>query len=96
MAQGFWNGLPTQVRRCTGVVRQWDPENDPPQAWWRDLSGQRVEAVEVQLDGVNYGGGADYLYDGDGTGWYKVTEGHGSPRVGHKNIALTDIEYVDA
>lgn len=95
MAEGFWNGLPTTVRRCTGIVAEWDAETDPPQAWWRDLAGTRVKAVEVVLDGVNYGGGIDYLWNDDGSGWRKVTEGHGSPSYGHRNISITDIEYID-
>lgn len=117
MSEGFWNGLPTKVRKVTGVVPMHDPEKHPPQAWWAgipmseewaaqarafgvepysvNLQGQRIEAVEVQLDGVNYGGGVCYLDDRDGSGWYKVTEGHGSPRVGHRDVPLTDIEYVD-
>jgi len=107
--EGFWNGLPTQVRRVTGVVRQWT-EGDPEYAWWagrdypgempegfkaqpaEDLQGQRIEAVEVVLDGVNYGGGIAYLDNRDGSGWYKVTEGHGSPRLGHRDVPLIDIE----
>lgn len=88
---GWWNGLPTKIRHITGIVVDWDPDKDPPQAWWRDLSGVRVNAVEVVLDGVNQGGGVDILWDDDGSGWAKVTEGHGSPRWPHRNIRLTDI-----
>jgi hypothetical protein len=95
MAEGFWNGLPTQVRRVVGTVRPWE-EGDPPQAWWRSLAGKRVSAVEVVLDGVNYGGGLAYLYDDDGSGWRKVTEGHGSPRYGHRDVPLVDIEPAPA
>lgn len=70
---GYWNGLPTPVRKVTGLVRQHDPSTDPPAAWWagftapafpgttpwptEDLQGQRVPAVEVVLDCVNHGGG---------------------------------------
>ncbi len=89
--QGYWNGLPTQVRRVVGTIREW-AEGDPPQAWWKPIIGQRVSAVEVVLDGVNYGGGTIFLYDDDGSGWRKVTEGHGSPRYGHREVPLTDVE----
>lgn len=87
MTETLWNGLPTPARKVTGVVRPW-AEGDPPAAWWRHLVGQRVDAVEVVLDGVNYGGGVNYLFDGDGSGWAKVTEHKGSPWVGHRDIAL--------
>jgi hypothetical protein len=72
MSDGFWNGLPTQVRKVTGVV---PPHGDghPPHAWWRDIQGERIEAVEVVLDGVNYGGGICYLDDRDGSGWSRET-----------------------
>lgn len=113
-SQGYWNGLPTQVRRVVGTVRQHDPEHDPVFAWWagktypldpaaaeqygitqraaEDLQGQRIEAVEVVLDGVNYGGGICYLDDRDGSGWAKVTEGRGSSRWGHRDVPLVDVE----
>ena len=91
MTTGYWNGLPTPVRKVTGVVREWT-DGDPPQAWWKPIVGQRVRAVEVVLDGVNYGGGIAYLYDEDGSGWRKVTEGHGSPRYGHRDVPLVDVE----
>ena len=87
----YWNGLPTTGRKVWGTVRAWQ-EGDPPQVWWRDLVGRRVEAVEVVLDGVNYGGGITYLFDGDGSGWRKVTEGKGSPRYGHRGVPLIDVE----
>jgi hypothetical protein len=87
---GFWNGLPTEVRKVVGTVKDWE-EGDPPLAWWKDLAGQEVKAVEVNMNGVNYGGGIAYLYDDDGSGWLKVTEGHGSPRYGHKDVPLINI-----
>ena len=95
MTQGYWNGLPTQVRKVTGVVPPHDPEVHPPQAWWKPIVGQRVNAVEVVLDGVNYGGGTILLYDEDGSGWRKVTEGHGSPRYGHRDVPLVDLEPLE-
>lgn len=91
MAEGYWNGLPTPVRKVVGTVPPWDAEVHPPLAWWRDLSGQRIVAVEVELDGVNYGGGTAYLDDRDGSGWHKVTVGRGSPRCGHRDVPLVDV-----
>lgn len=110
MAEGYWNGLPTRVRRVVGTVPQHDPEQHAEFAWWagreypgglpegftarpaEDLQGQRVAAVEVVLDGVNYGGGVCYLDDRDGSGWRKVTEGRGSPRYGHRELPLVDVQ----
>lgn len=105
---GYWNGFPTQVRRVVGTVRSHDPDRDPPAAWWagfdpppfpgatippgEDLQGQRVDAIEVALDGVNFGGGIIYLDDRDGSGYNKVTEGRGSPLFGHRELPLVDVE----
>lgn len=89
--RGYWNGLPTKVRRVTGVVPTHDPKQHPPLAWWRNLQGQRIRAVEVVLDGVNYGGGTLYLDDTAGQGWHKVTDGRGSPRIGHASVPLVDV-----
>lgn len=91
MTTGYWNGLRTQVRRVVGTVPNHDWAKHPPLAWWRDLQGQRIAAVEVVLENVNYGGGVIYLDNRDGSGWYKVTTGRGSPRVGHKEVPLINI-----
>lgn len=87
---GFWNGLPTSVRRVTGRVREWR-EGDPPVAWWRGDVGQELDAVEIILDGVNFGGGTIFLADDDGSGWAKVSSG-GSPRMGHREVPLVDVQ----
>lgn len=65
-----------------------------PQYWARGLVGQRIAVVEVELGGVNYGGGVFYLDDRDGSGWAKVTEGHGSPRYSHANLSIEDDSFV--
>lgn len=118
MPEGYWNGLPTKVRRVTGRVPPHDPELHPEYAWWagrtypmeeatlaafgveaqpaEDLQGQRIQAVEVTLDGVNFGGGVCYLDDRDGAGWHKVTAGRGSPRWGHREVPLVDVEVIEA
>jgi hypothetical protein len=87
-AQGtYWNGLPTPAWRGSAVVAD-APEF--PNYWARGegLVGQRIAVVRVVLDGVNYGGGTDYLDNRDGSGWRKVTEGHGSPPYGHASVAI--------
>jgi hypothetical protein len=85
----YWNGLPTTAARGTAVVAD-APEF--PQYWARTegIVGQRIPVVRVVLDGVNYGGGIDYLDDRDGSGWRKVTEGHGGPRWPHRGVAIED------
>ena len=106
--QGYWNGLPTEVRRVVGTVRHHDPATDPPYAWWagkeypgdvipglaqphvEDLQGQRVQAVEVNVDGAKV-----YLDDRDGSAWHKVTEGKGSPRLPHRELPLVDVTSIE-
>lgn len=85
MTDTFWNGLPTPALRGTAVVAA-APEF--PQYWAADLVGQRIAVVHVTLDGVAYGGGMTYLDDRDGSGWRKVTEGHGSPRWPHRGVRI--------
>lgn len=90
----FWNGLPTTATRGTAVVA------DAPEfaAYWartQGVVGSRIPVVQVVLDGVNYGGGVTYLDDRDGSGWRKVTEGHGSPRLGHRNVAIVPGSFTE-
>lgn len=75
--QTYWNGEPCTALRVTVIVGQ-----SPIDTWWcADLHGQRRAAVKV-----TYGGRTFFLDDEDGTGWYKVTVGRGSPNVGHRGL----------
>jgi hypothetical protein len=66
----FWNGEPCEARRV--VVRVGAP---PAPTWWCGLlEGRERRAVEVR-----YGGRRFFLDDEDGSGWWKVTAGKGSP-----------------
>ena len=79
----FWNGEPTPCERGTAVVAD-TPEF--PQYWARSepgLIGSRIKVVKV-----TYYGDVSYMDDRDGSGWRKVTEGHGGPRYGHRNISI--------
>lgn len=77
MADTFWNGEPTPARK---VVVEVGPAERPTH-WHHGLGGTLRAAVEV-----TYGGSVFLLDDEDGTGWAKVTVGHGSPRVGHRSL----------
>lgn len=90
--RGYWNGLPTRVRKVTGTIVKYDPDRHPNLAWWKDMVGQTIVAVEVSLDGVNYGGGTIYLDDRKGEGWRKVTDGRGSPSYPHAEVPLENVE----
>lgn len=57
----FWNGERCEARRVTVTVAEWDPDRDPPLAWWRELSGQTRNAVEVI-----YAGRDPFYLDDDG------------------------------
>lgn len=93
--QAYWNGLPTAAERGTAVVA---PAPEFPQYWAarEGIVGDRIPVVRVDLDGVNYGGGIDYLDDRDGSGWAKVTRGMGSPRYGHRSLAIVDGSFTPA
>lgn len=83
----YWNGLPTRAIRGTAIVA--DALQVP--LYWARVEGilrTRISVVRVSLDGVNMGGGVMYLDDRDNEGWFKVTEGFGSPRYSHKTVHI--------
>lgn len=111
--QTYWNGKPAEAKRALVHVPQHDPndEDHPPEAWWAgiessmakhipnlpepiDLQGQIVEAVVVWRSDIMT---THLLYDGDGSGWAKVTDGHGGPRWGHRELPLNSVimEWLD-
>jgi hypothetical protein len=81
MTATYWNGQEAIARKCHVRVGQ-----SPPGWWCADLEGQVVEAVEVTCAGEVF-----YLFDGDGSGWKKVTLGFGSPNVSHKSLPGTSV-----
>ena len=91
MSKAFWNGLPTEAFKGTAVVIDC-PEF--PAFWGRDLVGQRIAVVKVNLDSVNYGDGIDYLDNRQGEGWAKVATG-GSPRAGHKSLDIEPGSFIE-
>ena len=81
----YWNGHPTPCKRIIVKVGSL-PVDVFPRAWWRGLEGTERAAVVVEYRKL----GMVYLLDDeDGSGWAKVTEGRGSPRVGHKSLPHT-------
>lgn len=76
---GWWNGEPAEVRRVRVIVG----DAMAPTWWCAELVGTERAAVEVR-----YGAQLFYLDDEDGSGWAKVTEGHGSPRLHHRNVPV--------
>lgn len=93
--QGYWNGLPTQVRRVVVEVGTFErPDSVAPEHWkpWcAGLEGTHRAAVWVSLEGVNYGGGSCFLDDENGSGWAKVTEGHGGPAWPHRDLPVASV-----
>lgn len=83
--KAYWNGLETTAIRGTAIVAD---VPDMPEYWAKDLVGQRIDVVEIILDGVNAGGGIAHLDNRNGSGWLKVTEGMGSPKYGHRNVSI--------
>jgi hypothetical protein len=76
----YWNGEPCQAAMGTAEVA----DASFPLYWARELVGQRIAVVRVDyFDDLPM-----YLDDQGGKGWRKVTEGRGSPRVGHRNVAI--------
>ena len=80
MTDTYWNGQSTPARK----VRVRVGESPKPTWWCANLEGQVRDAVEIE-----YGGRTFYLDNVDGAGWYKVTEGHGSPNVASRILPDT-------
>jgi hypothetical protein len=83
--QTFWNGEPAEARRVVLVVAD---APDFPAFWARaeGIIGQERYAVEVLSGNAPEGSFPFYLDDDNGSGWHKVTGGHGSPRWGHRDL----------
>jgi hypothetical protein len=78
----FWNG---ELTPCRKVFVRMASATSFPRFWGEHLLGKEVPAVEVR-----YGSYIFYLYDDDGSGWRKVTDGQGSPRWGHREVVVAD------
>lgn len=73
-----WLGVRVSCRRVTARVGEGDFEN--PQ-WFDEYVGTERKAVEVTYRQETF-----LIDDEDGTGWYKVTKGRGSPTVHHRRL----------
>lgn len=99
---GFWNGEQAAFRIVKCIVGP-EPKHltdhfekhskSMPEGkrkrflWFEAFEGQEWEVVEV-----HYGPGEPFFLDNfDGSGFYKVVAGKGSPQVGHRSIYPTII-----
>jgi hypothetical protein len=73
----FWNGEPCEARKVRVIVGK----AISPTWWCASLEGSEREAVEVR-----YGGQTFYLDNFNENGWWKVTQGKGSPQCGHSSL----------
>jgi len=79
----FWNGEATPARRVSLVVA----DGPHPLGWYKRHVGEHRAAVEVTIWYTDdKPATVFYIDDADGSGWAKVTEGRGSPRVGHRSL----------
>jgi hypothetical protein len=78
----YWNGEPAEAR----IVRVIVGKAELPTYWYAELEGTEREVVEVK-----YGDQTFYLDNEDGSGWFKVTLGRGSPRCYHASLAIERI-----
>lgn len=81
----FWNGEPCVAERCEVIVGK----SLRPTWWCAGLEGTRRKAVEII-----YGGDKFYIDDESGHGWYKVTEGRGSPRVASASLPDSSVRII--
>lgn len=79
----FWNGRPCIATRVRAIVGPAFLST----YWHAGLEGTERAAVEVLVDGSD----PFYLDDADGSGWYKVTTGRGSPAIYHRELPVTGV-----
>ena len=82
MNKTYWNGELAKASKVIVTVADKGAFKNP---WFSGLVGQQRKAVEVV-----YGNSCFYLDDEDGNGWYKVTEGKGSPHLGHSQLEIDE------
>ena len=95
--QCYWNGEPCKARKVAVEVA----DSSAPRYWARGLVGTRRDAVEVEYGGeVFYLDDEAWAYSEEGAfarpfelipagqGWAKVTDGHGSPAFGHRELRV--------
>jgi hypothetical protein len=81
----YWNGERAQAARVR--LRVADAPAFPGY-WAREHVGTIRRAVRVV-----YGGRRFYLDDEDGSGWRKVTTGHGSPGWPSRSLFGTEVQH---
>lgn len=88
----YWNGLETTALRGTAIVAD---DGKFPEYWARKegIIGERIDVVRIDLNGVNFGGGIAYMDNRDGSAWRKVTDGHGSPSYGHRDVQIVEDSF---
>lgn len=74
----YWNGHDVQAAKVSVVVGPC-----PPGWWCAPLVGTVRQAVRVDTGQ----GSPFYLDNEDGSGWWKVTKGKGSPRYPHRSLS---------
>lgn len=77
----YWNGEPCRASKVTVRVGK----ALKPTYWFAGLEGQKRNAVEIC-----YSGDCFYIDDADGSGWNKVTNGKGSPGLGHRSLEIDE------
>jgi hypothetical protein len=78
MLKGYWNGEPTAT--FEGVNYRVEKAETP--TWWQN----RVVGTIRQGILITYAGETWLIDNEHGDGYFKVTEGMGSPRCGHKSL----------
>ncbi len=78
MQKGFWNGEQT----ATFVGVEYEVTQSDGKLHWQNMHvGKRRQGIQITQ------GGKTWIIDNEhGDGYYKVTDGQGSPRCGHKSV----------
>lgn len=86
---GYWNGEPKATFTACNVRLIPDPAHP---LWWHNaFPDKEIQAIEITYDA----GKPWLIANDDGTGYYKVTAGMGSPQCGHKSLSTYQfIRYI--
>lgn len=87
--QGFWQGAEVEIACCLVKLNK---NTEQPLHWYNAFTNTERQAIEVVYKEPNGNEVQKFLIDNNnGTGFYKVTKGKGSPRFPHASLGPCEI-----
>jgi len=86
--KGYWNGEPAEIKGLEYTVTE---VAETPLHWQNAIVGTRRQGIEIEYLGEKW-----IIDNQNATGYFKTTEGQGSPQCGHASVSNPeDVEYIE-